>query len=83
MAFYSVIGLRGQLRTEGDGLHVRTLFVVKPELEGSVRQRIETALSTQRLVGPGEAVTTWRLSNSQSASVLPGERVEVDQLLRS
>lgn len=35
-----------------DGVHVRVLFVVEPELEALVRGRIKAALSQGHLIGP-------------------------------
>lgn len=67
----------------GDELRLRTLFVVEPELEDTVRERIEAALAEGRLVGPGDVVTTWRLLTSKAADVVAAEREHADRLLAS
>ncbi|MFD4421738.1 hypothetical protein ACFWN7_09570 [Agromyces sp. NPDC058484] len=66
----------------GDVLHLRTLFVVEPELEDTVRQRIDSALAGERLIGRNDIVTTWRLRSSRPADVRPAERTHADSLLR-
>ena len=66
----------------GDELRLRTLFVVEPELEDKVRQRIDSALAEGRLVGPGDVVTTWRLLSSQAADVVAAEHAHAERLLQ-
>ena len=65
----------------GEELRLRTLFVVERELEDEVRRRIEAALAEGRLVGPGDAVTTWRLLTSKAADVVAADHAE--RLLQS
>jgi hypothetical protein len=67
----------------GDELRLRTLFVVEPELEDKVRQRIEAALAEGRLVGSGDVVTTWRLLTSKPADVVTAEHDHAERLLQS
>ena len=67
----------------GDELRLRTLFVVEPELEDKVRQRIEAALAEPRLIGPGDVVTTWRLLASKAADVVAAEHDHAERLLQS
>jgi hypothetical protein len=70
-------------KREGDELRLRTLFVVEPELENSVRQRIEAALAEGRLVGPDDVVTTWRLLTSKPADVVAADHDHAERLLQS
>jgi len=65
----------------GDVVRLRTLFVVVPELESDVRDRIETALRSSRLVGPGGVITSWQLLAGGRDEVLEQERDHVGRLL--
>lgn len=65
----------------GDELRLRTLFVVEPEREGVVRERIESALANGRLVGPNEVATTWELQSSQRAEVGEAELDHAERLM--
>jgi hypothetical protein len=65
----------------GDVVRLRTLFAVAPELESDVRRRIETALRSSRLIGPGGGVTSWRLQASGREEVLEQERDQIGRLL--
>ena len=67
----------------GDELRLRTLFVVEPELEDEVRQRIAAALAEGRLVGPGDVVRTWRLLSSKAADIVAAEHDDAERLLQS
>lgn len=57
----------------GDDLRVRTLFVVEPDGETEVRQRIDGALARGELVGPDGVTTRWRLRWSSAGSVTAEE----------
>lgn len=67
----------------GGALRVRTLFAVEPELEGLVRQQIDAALASSRLVGPDGVATTWQLRSSERGDVLEAELEHAGRLIRS
>ena len=56
----------------GDELRLRTLFVVEPELEHRVRERIEAALRGR-----------WELTGSESSEVAESELEHAQRLMRS
>ncbi len=64
----------------GRDLHVRTLFVTEPELEATVRDRINAALSRGRLQGPDAAATEWHVRSSTSAAVSAEEAEQAQRL---
>jgi hypothetical protein len=67
------------VRQVSSGVHVRVLFVVEPELESTVRRRIEAALSEGHLVGVnGEVV--WTMTSSSRSEVTPDERPHAERL---
>lgn len=62
------------LTMEVDGeIHLRTLFVVEPEREDEVRERIRAALTAGALVGPDDRESRWELRASDAAPVRPDE----------
>ena len=61
---------------------MRTLFAVEPDLEDEVRQRINAALASSKLVGSDGIATTWRLHNSQRGDVSEAELTHVGRLLQ-
>ena len=63
----------------GDEFRLRTLCAVEPQLADEVRQQIDAALASSRLVGPEGATTTWQLRNTQRGDVL---EADVDQAAR-
>ena len=65
----------------GDELRLRTLFAAEPELEDLVHQRIEEALMSGRLVGPGGHLTMWQLDSSQRADVSQAEFAQAERLI--
>jgi hypothetical protein len=65
-----------------DGLHVRVLFATEPGNEIEVRRRIARALSGQWPFPDGFA-TCWRLLDSRSAAVSPGEIGHAERLIGS
>jgi hypothetical protein len=65
-----------------DGLRLRTLFVVEPELEGTVRDRIGAALRSGALTGPGEVHTTWELASTGPTELAAGEIEHARRLMR-
>jgi hypothetical protein len=65
----------------GDVVRVRTLFAVEPELESEVRDRIETALRSSRLMDPSGVVTSWRLQTSAPGQVGETERDHAGRLV--
>jgi hypothetical protein len=67
----------------GDGLHLRTLFVAEPELEGTVRERIDAALQSGAVTGPSEVHTTWQLASSGPSEVAAAELDHARRLMRS
>ena len=66
---------------DGEEVRLRTLFVVEPELEGSVRKRIGEALASSRLLGPDGVTTTWRLRSCERSEVDESEREDARALL--
>jgi hypothetical protein len=66
----------------GGEVRLRILFVTEPESEGTVRQRIDTALSSGELSGP-DGLTRWRLRISGSDVVRPEETDHAQRLARS
>jgi len=67
----------------GDELHLRTLFVVEPEREDEVRQKIKAALDKGQVVRPDNLVTTWRILSSQAADVVEAEQEHAQRLIDS
>ena len=67
----------------GDDVHVRTLFAVESGSEDEVRQRIDTALSAGRIVGPDGEVTGWLLRSTRRSAVRDTEADQVNRLSRS
>jgi hypothetical protein len=67
----------------GDELRLRILFAVEPEFEDEVRQRIDAALGSSKLVRPDGAETTWHLGSTQRGEVLDTELDHARRLIRS
>lgn len=67
----------------GNELRLRTLFAVEPEFEDEVRQRIDAALASSKLVGPDGAATIWQLHAAQRGDVLETEFDHAGRLIRS
>lgn len=67
----------------GDEVRVRTLFVAEPEVEETVRTRIEGALARGELSGPGGGQTRWTVRSSHRAEVAAGETEHAARLMRS
>lgn len=57
-----------------EGILVRTVFVVAPEQERQVRDRIDEALARGRQVGPDGDVTTWSVVDSRAGVLGPDEQ---------
>lgn len=68
-------------RINGEVL-LRTPFAVEPDLEGTVRQRIDQALSHGQLPGPEGAATRWQLSTSRRSEVSAEETDHAVRLTR-
>ena len=66
-----------------DGLRLRTLFVAEPALEGTVRERVDAALQSGAVTGPGGVHSTWQLASSGPAEVAPSELEHARRLMRS
>lgn len=62
-----------------DGVYLRVLFATEPDLEETVRRRIEAALSQGHLVGP-EGDVVWRLTTSRCSEVTTDEVPHVERL---
>ena len=71
-------------RTEraGSRLDVRVLFAVDPGREAAVRERIEAALATGRLVGPDGVTSEWRLTSIADSPVRATESDQAERLRR-
>jgi hypothetical protein len=67
----------------GDAVRVRVLFAVEPDLECSVRQRIEAALSSGQLDGPDGVTTRWRPGVSQRSDLQAEETGHAERLTRA
>ncbi|WP_426595595.1 hypothetical protein ACPPVS_08400 [Cellulomonas sp. McL0617] len=52
---------------------MRVLFATEPGDEDEVRQRIETALSAQRLEAPDGHMVSWKVHATGRGTVAPGE----------
>lgn len=63
-------------------VQLRTLFAAEPELELTVRKRIDRALSGGQLPSPGGATTRWQLSTSRRSEVSAGETDHAERLTR-
>jgi hypothetical protein len=68
-------------RRRSDGVHLRVLFAVEPELEETVRGRIEGALSDGHLIGPDGEVE-WTLATSRLSEVTTEELPHAERLKR-
>jgi hypothetical protein len=64
----------------GDEVRLRVLFAAEPELEGTVRERIDAALADGQLSGP-DGVNEWRLRASRPAEVSAEERDHANRLV--
>ena len=53
----------------GSEVHLRILFVADQAEEPTVRQRIESALGSGQLPGPGGVVTRWQLRSSRRSDL--------------
>jgi hypothetical protein len=67
----------------GNAVHVRILFVADQAAESVVRQRIESALSSEQLEGPDGVVTHWQLCSSRCGVLQEGEIEHAEHLIRS
>lgn len=56
---------------DGVEVRIRVVFAVDPAHEGAVRCRIERALATVHLCGPGATNTQWQLRNCAAAPPPP------------
>ncbi|MGC5022508.1 hypothetical protein [Micromonospora sp. DT47] len=68
-------------RSDGE-VRLRILFAAEPELEDTVRQRIDLALSRGQLPGPEGAHTRWQLRISRRSEVSPEETNHATRLTR-
>lgn len=67
----------------GREVRVRTLFAAEPAVAGTVRQRIDRALSGGHLHGPDGVTTRWQLRTSYASVVLAEEIGDAQRLVRS
>jgi len=65
-----------------DEVRLRILFAAEPDLEDTVRQRIDKALSRGQLPGPEGGHTRWRLRLSRRSEVSPEETDHAARLTR-
>lgn len=61
------------------GIRLRVLFAVEPELESTVRRRIEDALTEGHLDGP-EGEVAWTVTSSNRSGLTAGERTHAEHL---
>ncbi|MHA4854631.1 hypothetical protein L1080_034660 [Rhodococcus sp. MSC1_016] len=62
---------------DGVEVRIRVVFAVDPAHESAVRCRIERALATGHLCGPGVANTEWQLGSCAPAAPTAGENEQV------
>jgi hypothetical protein len=67
----------------GGEVRVRILFAAEPHLEGTVRERIESALSGGQLQGSDSVITRWRLRDSRHGTVSAAEADHAEHLIRN
>jgi hypothetical protein len=67
-------------RIDGE-VQVRILFAADSHLEGTVRRRIESALSSGQLRGPDSTTTRWRLRDSRRGTVSAAETDHTKHLI--
>jgi hypothetical protein len=70
-------------RVGGEQVRLRVLFVTEPRSEGTVRERIDTALAAGELSGPNGVTTRWRLRASGTGVVHPEEADHAERLAGS
>jgi hypothetical protein len=75
---------RTTARAERSGIqvHLRVLFATESSQEGTVRQRIESALSREHFRGPDGTITRWQLLWNEHSDVRPEEADHAQQLVR-
>ncbi|WP_344981629.1 polyketide synthase dehydratase domain-containing protein [Streptosporangium fragile] len=66
---------------EPAGVRLRILFAAEPDLEETVRERIDRALRSGRLSGPDGVVTRWRLRASGRGDLVPEEAAHARRLI--
>jgi hypothetical protein len=69
------------VRQLDEGIQLRVLFAVEPELESTVRRRIEAALAEGHLDGP-EGEVAWTMTSSSRREITPDERAHGERLVR-
>lgn len=69
------------VRRVDNGIRLRVLFAVEPELESTVRRRIESALSEGHLTGP-EGEVAWTMTSSGRSEIAADERDHAEHLIR-
>jgi hypothetical protein len=69
-------------RVDGE-VRIRTLFVVEPDQEAAVRERIDAGLGAGTLTGPDGTTTHWRLRSSAPSEVRTSEADHTQRLLRA
>jgi hypothetical protein len=69
------------VRQISHGIQLRVLFVVEPDLESTVRGRIEAALSEGHLDGP-EGEVTWTMTSSGRSEMAADERAHAEHLVQ-
>jgi len=66
---------------DGADVRVRTLFATEPDKEGTVRERIDDALSRGHIEGPEGLITRWQLRTSRRSEVAAEEATHAAQLV--
>jgi hypothetical protein len=67
----------------GTEVHLRVLFAAEPDVQGVVRHRIDEALASGQLRGPGNVVTHWQLQRSSKSVVSDEEAPHAERLAQS
>ncbi|HJU96360.1 MAG TPA: hypothetical protein VJ644_00155 [Jiangellaceae bacterium] len=63
-------------------VHVRILFAAEQGMETTIRQRIESALSSGQLHSPDGVITRWQLRSSRHSDVRAEEMDHAERLIR-
>jgi hypothetical protein len=67
----------------GDEVRIRVLFAVESELEDTVRQCIDQALTGGQLDGPDGQATRWQLRSSRRSAIQNNETDQASRLIGS
>lgn len=72
-----------QAARNGGVVQLRTLFAAEPDMESTVRRRIDAALTSGQLHGADGSTTIWQLQTSRGSPVTDAETGHAQRLTRS